>query len=268
MFSKITKPFCHIQDRGIEDDDNLRESDSPTSKTRRAQFLFQCQRKKALFGAKYGRKYLDVNQNEEEDDDDLEKSGNSKRSYSSDDLSRAFHNPELLSSQDFLACNFSHRESIDSTYVQRPFSPSPSLLSSEQVSLCEEDIVLLTPQFGRVLSQRRASDGMLLPHVNSLMSDCDGRSSRSSRQSSRYYIRPTTPASSLKNQKSNSSLRLPPISINGPGQVPGELPPPVFSDNCTTPSYHSGSSNESFNDEQNVFPTPPQTPRSIEVCRL
>lgn len=255
--------FVNLQDRvDCDGGDDLKARPSLSGQSRE-HFLLQCQRRNSLLASRTSKKYFDINQNE--DGNDFEQSDHARRAHSTDDLSHAEQDPdpELLTSQDFLSCNFSHlkRESIDSTYVQRPFSPSPSLPSSE---VCEEDIILLTPQFGRVLSQRRASDGMILPRMSS---ESDPRS-RSGRPSSRYGLRPTTPTSvSLRTQKSNSALRLPPISINSPGEGPGEFLQSIdLSDNGgTTPSHYSGS-DETFDEDQAVFsPTPPQTPRSSEV---
>ncbi|XP_020900118.1 uncharacterized protein LOC110238774 [Exaiptasia diaphana] len=240
-----------LDDEGNEEDPREKDTDRGQNKA-----LFMSQRRHLLMKSKCSKKYLDVNQNEDHSERDPSVSSSSKRCFSTDDIPRVIPpDPELLSSRDFFPGNFSHlkRESIDSTYVQRPFSPSPSLPSSDQLSLCEEEIVLLSPQFGHVLTQRRASDGMLLPRVNSSMNECDVRS-RANRPSSRYSTRSSTPVSSFRLKA--SGLTLPPI--NGQNEQV-EIPSICLSEKSATSSFHS--SMESIHEQPVFYPTPPSTPR-------
>jgi hypothetical protein len=272
--------FSYLQDE-LEDEETA-ESSASTQEVSRAAGASassnDCDRKKPFKSRlfKTQEKYLDFNENVTDSQRDLLPRISSKRSLSSEDLPRNFErypgqyiNMQEQSSPDQSLSHYSRmkRESFDSTMAQRPFSPCSTLAaSSDQFSLCEEEIVLLSPRFGGISSQRRASDGMVqrIPMQWNMQESNQGLSNSSTdinRTCSRASSRPATPVSPLIKIKASGGFRLPSVPKTRRPMLQ-ELPSITISDNSESSSQ---SSLDSIQDEQSC-PFPKQSiPNASEV---
>lgn len=243
-------------------------SDNTASTTTVPRSSHDCDKRKPFrsrFFKSTKEKYIDYNDNVADTQPELLPHIASKRSLSTEDLPRNLerysgHYDIESNSQEPYFC-YSHsntkRESFDSTVAQRPFSPCSTLAASDQFSVCEDDIVLMSPRFRGISSQRRASDGMVqrIPvqwpmqesnqGLSSSFTDVNGTCSRAS-------SRPATPAtptvSPLIKIKASGGFKLPPLNAPNPRRPKlQELPSITISDKSGSGSQGSL---ESFPDEQ------------------
>ncbi|XP_031553152.1 uncharacterized protein LOC116290288 [Actinia tenebrosa] len=229
---------------------------------------------KSRFFKRTKEKCIDYNDNVADSTPDLLPNIASKRSLSTEDLPRnlerfsGHYDIEQNSQEPSYFC-YSHshtkRDSFDSTVAQRPFSPCSTLAASDQFSVCEEDIVLMSPRFRGISSQRRASDGMVqripvqwtMPESNHGFSsssiDVNGTCSRSSSRPAT----PATPVSPFIKIKASGGFKLPPLNAPNPRRPKlQELPSITISENSGSSSQGSL---ESFIDEQ-----PCAAPKNLE----
>lgn len=220
---------------------------------------------KSRFFKRTKDKYIDYNDNVPDNPADLLPNITSKRSLSTEDLPRNlerysghYADNDFSSHEPYFRYGNSKRESFDSTVAQRPFSPCSTLDVSDQFSVCEEDIVLMSPRFRGLTSQRRASDGMVrrIPVQWSMQDPTQGLSNSSTdvngNSSSRASSRPATPVTPTPSPsikiKASGGFKLPPL--NAPARRPKlqELPSITVSDRSGSGSPPE--SLESFPDDQ------------------